>query len=126
MNLRSDRRVGVRQQLHLWLKCCRRQDRRRYRQLDKIGSEMRSFRIALANIPFPASPEESVSSATHAIAQASTERAEIICFPECFVPGYRCLGKKVPPPDPLFLERAWSAIASAAASAGLAVILGTE
>jgi len=87
---------------------------------------MRAFRIALANIPFPASPEESVSLAIQAIAQASTKRAEIICFPECFVPGYRCLGKKVPPPDPLFLERAWSAIASAAASAGLAVILGTE
>jgi predicted amidohydrolase len=87
---------------------------------------MRAFRIALANIPFPATPGESVSLATHAIAQASTESADIICFPECFVPGYRCLGKKVPPPDPLFLERAWSAIASAAAAADLAVILGTE
>ena len=87
---------------------------------------MRAFRIALANIPFPASPEESVSLATHAIAQASTKHAEIICFPECFVPGYRCLGKKVPAPDPLFLERAWSAVASAAAQADIAVILGTE
>ncbi len=32
----------------------------------------------------------------------------------------------MPPPDPVFLERAWSAIAAAAAQANLAVILGTE
>ena len=32
----------------------------------------------------------------------------------------------MPPPDPVFLERAWSAIAAAAAKANLAVVLGTE
>jgi predicted amidohydrolase len=32
----------------------------------------------------------------------------------------------VPPPDPVFLEHAWSAIAAAAAKANLAVVLGTE
>jgi predicted amidohydrolase len=84
------------------------------------------FRIALANIRFPATPEESVTLAEQAIAQASIERAGLICFPECFVPGYRGLGKSVPPPDPAFLERAWSAIRAAAAKANLAVILGTE
>jgi predicted amidohydrolase len=36
------------------------------------------------------------------------------------------MGKTVPPPDPAFLERAWSAIAAAAVKANLAVILGTE
>jgi predicted amidohydrolase len=84
------------------------------------------FRIALANIRFPATPEESVTLAEQAIAQASVERAGIICFPECFVPGYRAMGKAAPPPDPAFLERAWSAIAVAAAKANLAVVLGTE
>src|SRR5579864_5427560 len=86
---------------------------------------MDTFRIALANIRFPATPEESVTLAEQAITQAATERAEIICFPECFVPGYR-VGKTVPPADPRFLERAWSAIAAAAAKANVAVILGTE
>jgi predicted amidohydrolase len=85
-----------------------------------------TFRIALANIRFPATPEESVTLAEEAIAQASIERAGIICFPECFIPGYRGMGKSVPPPDPGFLERAWSAVAKAAAKATLAVILGTE
>jgi predicted amidohydrolase len=84
------------------------------------------FRIALANIRFPATPEESVTLAEQAIAEASIERAGIICFPECFTPGYRGMGKRVPPPDPVFLERAWSAIAAAAAKANLAVVLGTE
>jgi predicted amidohydrolase len=87
---------------------------------------MNTFRIALANIRFPATPEESVCLAEQAIAQASVERADLICFPECFVPGYRAPGKQVPPPDPAFLERAWSAIAAAAAKANLAVVLGTE
>src|SRR5437899_9235273 len=87
---------------------------------------MNTFRIALANIRFPATPEESVTLAEQAIAQASLERAGLICFPECFTPGYRGMGKAPPPPDPTFLERAWSAIAAAAAKATVAVVLGTE
>jgi len=87
---------------------------------------MSTVRIALANVQFPPTPDESVVLAEQAINRASIERAEIICFPECFVPGYRGMGKIVPPPDRAFLERAWSAIAAAAAKANLAVILGTE
>jgi len=87
---------------------------------------MATIRIALANIQFPASPEESIELAEQAIGQASIERAELICFPECFIPGYRGMGKVVPAPDPAFLEHAWSVIASAAAKADLAVVLGTE
>src|SRR4029077_537539 len=49
----------------------------------------------------------------------------IICFPECFVPGYR-IGKAVPPPDAKFLERSWSIIGDSAAAADITVILGTE
>ena len=87
---------------------------------------MAAVRIALANIPFPSSRDESVALAVSAIEDASLARAKIICFPECFVPGYRCLGKAVTPPDADFLERAWSTIAQAAARASIAVILGTE
>jgi len=84
------------------------------------------FRIALANIRFPATPQESVALAEEAIAQAAIERADLICFPECFIPGYRAMGKQVPPPDPRFLERAWSAVRAAAKKAGVTVVLGTE
>ena len=87
---------------------------------------MSTFRIALANIPFPSTPEQSVELTVNAIEQASRENAGIVCFPECYVPGYRAPSKSVPPPDPEFLERAWSTVASAAATAGVAVVLGTE
>ncbi|HXM42702.1 MAG TPA: carbon-nitrogen hydrolase family protein [Bryobacteraceae bacterium] len=87
---------------------------------------MSTFRIALANIRCPTSPEESVALAEQAISQAAVERAGIVCFPECFVPGYRGMGKAVPPPDPAFLEHAWSVVQAAAAKANLAVVLGTE
>ena len=84
------------------------------------------IRIALANIQFPSTPDESVALAEQAIAQASVERAGLICFPECYVPGYRLMGRRVPPPDAAFLKRAWARIAAAAAKADIAVILGTE
>ncbi len=87
---------------------------------------MATCRIALANLPYPSSPDESVALATQAIADASLERADIICFPECFVPGYRAPVRRVPPPNPAFLERAWSDIAAAATTANVAVVLGTE
>jgi predicted amidohydrolase len=85
-----------------------------------------SFRIALANIRFPVSAEESIALAVQAIDQASIKGARVICFPECFVPGLRGAGKPVAPPDREFLVRAWSVIADAAAKAGMTVILGTE
>lgn len=87
---------------------------------------MSIVRIALANLRYAASPEESVALAESAIAQASGEGAAVICFPECYVPGYRGLGKEPPPPDAFFLERAWAATAKAVAKANCAVVLGTE
>jgi predicted amidohydrolase len=87
---------------------------------------MPTIRIALANVAFPPTPDQSVMSAEEAIAEASTAGADVICFPECFVPGYRAAGKRVPPPDPAFLDRAWSAVGAAARKAALTVVLGTE
>jgi predicted amidohydrolase len=87
---------------------------------------MNPFRIALANLRIPASPEESVVLAENAIAEAARGGAGIICFPECFVPGYRISGRPVLPADPVFLECAWASIAAAAAKAGITVVLGTE
>lgn len=87
---------------------------------------MRTFRIALANVPFPETPQESVTLAERAIADAGASSVELICFPESFVPGYRARERHVAPPDQMFLERAWSAIAAAAAGARVAVVLGTE
>ena len=84
------------------------------------------MRIALANIPFPGTPAESVELAGRAIADASAAGASIVCFPECFVPGLRGVGRAVAPPDAEFLAIAWASIAHAAAVAKVAVVLGTE
>jgi predicted amidohydrolase len=85
-----------------------------------------AVRIALANIRRATTPDESVRRATAAIADAGRQRAALICFPECFVPGYRWPDQKSPPPDPAFLERARTAVADAARAARVGVILGTE
>jgi predicted amidohydrolase len=85
-----------------------------------------TFRIALASLPYPGSPEESIRLPVDAVAQAGAAGAGLVCFPECYVPGYRAPGKSVPPHDPAFLERAWSTVAAAARAARVAVILGTE
>jgi predicted amidohydrolase len=84
------------------------------------------IRIALANLRFPSTREESVALARQAIAEAGAAGAAIVCFPECYVPGYRAPGKAVAPPDLGFLERAWSEVAAAAGKAAVAVVLGTE
>jgi len=86
----------------------------------------RLIRIALANLSFPASSEASVEAVLKAVAAAAVKGTQIICFPECFVPGYRAPEKSVAPADPAFLERAWTAIAEVAAKNDIAVILGTE
>jgi len=87
---------------------------------------MSTVRLALANLPFPSSPEDSVIAAERVIAEAGDARADVVCFPEAFVPGYRSPGRTLPPPDARFLERAWSSIARAAGQANVAVVLGTE
>ena len=87
---------------------------------------MTTTRIALANIRRASTPGESVGLATSSIAEAARAGALVICFPECFVPGYRWPGMPAEPPDPAFLDRAWAEIAAAAADARITVVLGTE
>ena len=54
---------------------------------------MPAFRLALANVPFAATADESVVLAQRAIGDASAAGAELVCFPESYVPGYRAPGR---------------------------------
>jgi predicted amidohydrolase len=87
---------------------------------------MRDFRLALANIPGGVTPDESVVLAQRAIREAAAARADLVCFPESYVPGYRWPNAPLPAPDPEFLDDAWRSIAAEAANGSVAVILGTE
>ncbi|MBK9519648.1 MAG: carbon-nitrogen hydrolase family protein [Anaeromyxobacter sp.] len=87
---------------------------------------MPTVRVALANLPFPATPDDAVARVERAIEQAAGAGAALVCFPECYVPGYRALGAPVPPADPAFFARAHAAVAAAAARWRVAVVLGTE
>ena len=87
---------------------------------------MATVRIALANISYADNPEDSIVRAVRAIEEASAAHAAIICFPECYVPGYRAADWPVPVSDNAFLDRAWATIAKAAGEHRIAVVLGTE
>jgi predicted amidohydrolase len=87
---------------------------------------MSRFRIALANLRFPVDRDESVALARHAVVEAGARGAALICFPECYVPGYRRQALQAAPPDESFLDHAWGVIAAAAAESNVGVILGTE
>ena len=85
-----------------------------------------TVRIALGNLQAPATREQSVELALAGIAEAGRRGALVLCFPECFIPGYRWPGATMPPPDARFLEDARAQVAAATRAAGLTVILGTE
>ncbi|MEO0406979.1 MAG: carbon-nitrogen hydrolase family protein [Cyanobacteria bacterium P01_A01_bin.135] len=87
---------------------------------------MSIVRIALANVLIPQTPQESIALAKSAIAEAGQKGALVLCFPECFIPGYRWPGTITPLPNPEFLQQAWSEVAEAAKAASITVILGTE
>ena len=87
---------------------------------------MTTVRIALAQLCFSQEPQHCVSKVTKAVAEASSAGALVVCFPECFVPGFRGLGFKVPPADASFLHEAWETVAKSAALHKIHVILGTE
>ncbi|MCC7052075.1 MAG: carbon-nitrogen hydrolase family protein [Gemmatimonadaceae bacterium] len=82
--------------------------------------------IALANLAIPASRDAAITAAVASIAGAGRAGALVLCFPECFIPGYRWPDGSLPAPDQAFLDTAWAAVGTAARDANVTVILGTE
>ncbi|HWA73535.1 MAG TPA: carbon-nitrogen hydrolase family protein [Polyangiaceae bacterium] len=84
------------------------------------------FRIALANLRFPKTPQESLELALEAVKQSALAGAAVVCFPECFLPGYRSAGRAGAPPNRDFLEHAYASIAETASLSRVTVVLGAE
>ena len=87
---------------------------------------MTTLRLALAALRYPDSPQVAVASAVEAVHEAARHGAQLVVFPECYIPGYRWPTRHVPPADAGYLEAAWNAVAAAAAAARITVVLGTE
>src|SRR2546423_5535018 len=81
------------------------------------------MRVALASPPFPKSITDGLFQAEKLIKDAAKEQAEIICFPESYIPGYHGEGYKVEEPSPEKLQSALDKVCELAREYSIAVIL---
>lgn len=82
--------------------------------------------IALASPRVASSVEESLDKIKQSISEAAARGAEIVCFPEAYLPGLRGLDFEVPPFDQTQQERALRAVAQWTRTYQVATILGME
>ena len=82
--------------------------------------------IALASPGIATSLEEGLDKIERLVSEASAQGAEIVCFPEAYLPGLRGQDFEVLPFDETQRERALKAVAQWARAYGVATILGTE
>jgi predicted amidohydrolase len=81
------------------------------------------FRIALATPPFPRSIDHGMECVERFVREASERRAAIVCFPESYIPGYRCIDELVAPHSAEALQAALEHALALARRWSVAVIL---
>jgi predicted amidohydrolase len=82
--------------------------------------------IALAAPRAAATVEEGLDKVRQSLAEAAARGAQIVCFPEAYLPGLRGLDFDVPPFDPAQQERVLRTVAEWARTYRVATILGME
>ena len=82
--------------------------------------------IALASPCVASSLDEGLDKVKRFLSEASAQGAEIVCFPEAYLPGLRGQDFEVLPFDQTQQERALQAVAQWARMYGVATILGME
>jgi|SRR5579872_284416 len=82
--------------------------------------------IALASPGVASTLDEGLGKIKRLLADASAQGAEIVCFPEAYLPGLRGQDFEVPPFDPAQQERALHTVAQWARMSAVATILGME
>ncbi len=82
--------------------------------------------IALASPRVASSIEEGLDKIKQSLSEAAARGAEIVCFPEAYLPGLRGQDFEVPPFDRTQQERALRAVAQMARTYKVATVLGME
>jgi predicted amidohydrolase len=82
--------------------------------------------VALASPRIARSLDEGLDKIKLSLAEASAQGAEIVCFPEAYLPGLRGQDFDVPPFDEADQERVLRTVGQWARTFGVAAILGTE
>lgn len=82
--------------------------------------------VALASPRIASSLDEGLEKVERLMAEASGKGAEIVCFPEAYLPGLREQGFEVPLFDGAAHERALAAVARRARALRLSTIVGIE
>lgn len=82
--------------------------------------------IALASPRAASSVGEGLEKIERSMSDAAARGAEIVCFPEAYLPGLRGLDFEVPPFDRAQQERALASAARWARAYGIAAVLGME
>ncbi len=81
------------------------------------------LRIALASPPFAGSIARALPLVEKFIADAAARGADIVCFPECYIPGLRGAGFSVEDHDPAGLEAARDRVCEFARAHAISVIM---
>jgi predicted amidohydrolase len=82
--------------------------------------------IALASPRVATSIDDGLAKIKVALNEAAAQSAEIVCFPEAYVPGLRGLDFPAPDFDPPWLERVLDAVAAWSRESRITTILGVE
>jgi predicted amidohydrolase len=82
--------------------------------------------VGLASPRVAATLDDGLDKIKRLLSEASAQGAEIVCFPEAYLPGLRGQDFEVLPFDPAQQERALQAVAQFARAYGVATILGME
>ena len=82
--------------------------------------------IALASPSVASTLDDGLNKIKHLLSEASVQGAEIVCFPEAYIPGLRGQDFEIFPFDQAQQERALQAVAQWSRMYGVATILGME
>jgi predicted amidohydrolase len=84
------------------------------------------MKIALASPPFPKSIDDALYWVEKLTAEAAEKQAEIICFPESYIPGYPAIEYNVPKASPEELQTALDKVCQVAARNNIGIIMAMD